>query len=169
MINPEVLLRPPVKEHPILTDDQVQIFFRKKIQHTVGRVQNPIHLYPFDQRDITPLFRMQGGEEYTLLKTGFGSNTCIHGRVETTRVQELAFEVMKEFGFDPALTDEDKMKTVVDKGVNKRTEIYPSRAIEGLVFERVESAVESERPFRVEWSVRDAVPKFRIGRKNIGT
>mgnify|MGYP001573301089 FL=1 len=84
------------------------------------------------------------------------------GKAEATRTQELTFETMKEFGFDPnRLVDE---RTTTNNGIVEKTSTYPSGTIGGLVFDRVDKyTLGSEKPFRVEWRARDNAHRFRIG------
>ena len=168
MINPAELGRTPIGERPILTDEQVKGFVRGQIQYIVGQVQVPIRAFVVDARSYTRLFAMRGQEQYGLLTRGFGSNTRVAGRVETSRSQELAFEVMKEFGFDPnAVIDEHESKSFVGEQIVQKIATYPSKTIGGLVFDRVtEYALGDETPFRVEWRARDAAHRFRIGSRD---
>lgn len=162
MINCAELARP--REWPILTDQQAQDFFRRQIEYIVGQVQFPIRGFVVDTRSYSRLFAVQGGQKYGLLTTGFGIATWVAGRVEADRSQELGFEVMKEFGFNPNVSlRQREHRSYWDKTIIEKTTGYPSQTIGGLVFDKVEQSYEgSERPFQVEWRARDAARRFRV-------
>jgi len=162
MINPAELGRTPIRERTILTDEQVKGFVRGQIQYIVGQVKNPIRAFVVDTRGYTYLFAMRGGEQYSLLENIRGD---VVGKAEVGRSQELAFKVMKEFGFDPnTLVDRHEYEPTMNTQTVQKIETYPSKTIGGLVFDRVtKSTLGNETPFRVEWRARDAARRFRIG------
>lgn len=164
MINPAELGRFPVREPRIFTDEQVKNSVRGNIEYVVRQVQFPVRAFVVDARSFTYLFDMQGQGRYSLLKNLWGD---VQGRVEAGHTQELAFEVMREFGFDPNnKLGEDESRSYYNKQIIQKTTTYGSRTIGGLVFDRIEeSTAESERPFRIEWRARDAARRFRIGSK----
>lgn len=168
MINPAELGRAPIREPQMLNDEEVKDLVRSRIEYVVGQVKNPIRAFVVDTRDYARLFSMQGEEAYALIKTGFGSYTRVAGRVEMNRGQELAFEVMEEFGFDAkVLVEERESISVTNKAIVEKTSTYPSKTIGGLVFERVtESTVGNETPFKVEWRAKDAARRFRVGSRD---
>lgn len=156
MINPAELEKRPIRESPpIFTDEQVKDSVRGQIQYIVGQVQFPIRAFMVDARSYTYLFAMQGREQYSSLKNIWGD---VVGRTEVSRSQELAFGVMKEFGFDPnALIGESQ--PVINGKIIQKTATYPSKTIGGLVFDRItESVIGDEAPSRIEWgSVIDSI------------
>ena len=160
MINPAELGIRPTREYKIFTDEQVKDSVRGQIEYIVGQIQLPVRaFFMADLRSTTYLFAMQGQQQYSFLENLWGD---VVGKAEATRAQELAFETMKEFGFDPnRLVDK---QSATNNGIVKKTLTYPSGTIGGLVFDRVEKyTLGSEKPFKVEWRARDDAHRFRIG------
>lgn len=164
MINVTELAKPPIRELPALTDDQAQKYLRESIVPLVGRIQAPIRLYPFDQRERDDLFVISGEGPIAFIKSRWGGNL---GKVEPEHGQKLTSEVMGEFGFDPEIKSKETKVHNLKSGVSTEVLTYPSQTIKGLVFERlVKSYTKDNKVFEIWWSIRDAAPKLGINIRN---
>lgn len=166
--------------HVMAPDDLVLRILYDHIEAIKRAVEQPFRLGPLNShqfRDSRGLFYMSTESEYSFIEIGVRSlgyrlpPTRNRMRIERGRYQELAFQVMKRFGFDPNHFRPNFIDgnwnpdgvVQLDNGTSREILDFPSTTIPGLVFERwLEFYTGTGQPIYVGWSVIDNGPYWRI-------
>lgn len=174
MINIEALRAGPAYENmddqlPILSDEEARINLSKKIEDLASGLKRNIRLgKPYHDR--RSLFGISSTEPSTLTDSDRGWTKA--GQVEPERLQNLAFEVMSQYGFDPSVFypkysdgdwNNDGVSFNEKYGTAKQILMYPSQSIPGLIFSRELSYwSDNNAPIWVSWEVLDEGPEFKM-------
>lgn len=174
------------KKHPIPTDKHVQSILRRKINAVRNHVESPIRLgnlivglisTRFNKDNSQPLFSFTAEkysdlEEYIDWKDKRSRDYGKKWRVESDRLQALGIGVMKEYGFNEEIWrpeysghgwTEDGTMSNREEGTSEENRLYPSDAIEGLVFERSRIFdTATGKTLCVSWDVVDKASTIRI-------
>lgn len=149
MINPAELARRPFRERdllPVANDEQVIQHFQARIE----KMREEVRSMPGPGSRIVNLFHMSGEEEYSLI--GNNNSDLDNQRVERGRGQVLLFKVMSEYGFNQD-NGHPRLRYNVDKkrrekditrrpdGTTREVHVFPSKTINGIEFERVQSFI----------------------------
>lgn len=169
-----------VEEPPRLTDEQAMTAFRSKIEAIKKMVNRRLRLgYHGEVSGIHPplgqfrellLLSAEGEDSGIVPELEPGGRAKFWGKLERGRAQELLFQVMKEYGFDPNNMDQSLKSpwgsdNMVSKEDGTRTEFiaFPSTTIPGLVFHRERNFYpETNGNISVSWHVSDCAPRFNI-------
>lgn len=170
MINPETLRRgpdQPEKPLPILPDEVVRNSFIGKIEeacavtHKIRGVLESI----YDAKKELPLFYMDAVDEQS--EVGYDDQVGLSDR---GRVQEIAFEVMSQYGLNTVIHHprfnsggfNSEGSYSHNDGTSREILIYPSQTVEGLSFERERDYyTESNETISVIWNVQGRKRPFR--------
>ncbi|MBI3109508.1 hypothetical protein HYZ06_00510 [Candidatus Daviesbacteria bacterium] len=162
------------------SDDLVLSILRNRVEAVKRAVEQPFRLGLLDLQQVRnsrELFYMSTESEYSFLEIGARELGYIlpptrnRIRIERGRYQELAFQVMERFGFDPnhfrpSFIGEGWNSAGVvqlDNGTSREILDFPSTTIPGLAFERwLEFYTGTGQPIYVGWSVIDNGPRWRI-------
>lgn len=151
-----------IKQLVPINDVSMQDEIRAKINKTCRAVTRPIRLGTDPEYNTQPLFEISGEVDYALVR---GDYDKIIGRIEVDRLQDIALQVMTDYGFDPSIaepeyTTEEGWSTdgSLHRADGTSIEVlnYPSQTIPGLTFQRKrEFTTETGDSFHVSWKVLD--------------
>lgn len=151
------------------TDDEIKQAIHREIEGVLDRTKDFNFYYPFQS---SHLFTLSGDNEYVAVAricapkdfTGVGWKIA-NGK----RLQDLAFEAMTRYGFDPNIyrPSRDLHEMRNEQGVNRLTKsvseeklIYPASPSERLAFVRKRQFyADTGETISVSWSVHAAAPK----------
>lgn len=137
-----------------------------RIQKVRDNILRPVRWNRSRTPRASVLFEIIGGNHDAVIETGRG-----RAWMEAEATQEIAFDVMKMFGFDEkevatSMGSTGVFARVEDGTVSESLE-YPSQSTPGLIFVRHRSYYgDSGQTFHVRWDVVDNGPNFRFDLKS---
>lgn len=176
MIDAEALRgRPRQKEKvpPALTDKQVKEIIVANVEEACA-ITHKIRGMAESVSDASKgvfLFAMKAEDDESIVENGNNVGLCARGRV-----QEIAFEVMTQYGLNAAIHhpintdrgwDSNGIHDYKD-GTSRELLVYPSQTVRGLSFERDRySYTSTGESIIVTWSVEGQKRPFREKLKNL--
>ncbi len=156
---------PADREIPIATDYDVIETIDNRIRKIVKRVQHPIRFLFSVNSEI--LFDIDLKREMSILEVSgqYKPSENITKKVEHTRLQELGFKVMNEYGLNPDIIMPQFCSTFIrlDEGTTTDRTYYPSQKHKGLVFERNYTFItNTKEPIQIIWSANDYGKRLRF-------